>query len=147
MFVNPKKIGPSLSSAGSKPDLIIFNDYLLEQMYSIFLYSKWNKCPRILEVNSLAGLEQWRKKQYTILGSPFLHDYDVPFQPQSSTPLIEKFLDLELQSIKRSDYYFCGNDFISHYLRTNLKINNYILNSMGIPSTDFQNEVSDLEFR
>ena len=48
VFLNPKKIGTSLASAVHKPDLSIFNCYRMEQMYSIFMYSKWNKCPRIL---------------------------------------------------------------------------------------------------
>lgn len=86
----------------------------------------------------------WRKKNYLTLGSPFLHEYGAPSCP---TELDTKFSAEELQSIKRSDYYFCGNDYISHYLRSNLKLNNLIIQSLGIPAGDFLTEVIDLEYR
>jgi hypothetical protein len=87
VFVNPKKIGQSLGQASKKPDLALFNCYEMEQMYSIFMYSKWNKCPRVLELNELHGLEQWRRKTYGTLGSPFLQEYDAPAYPSSQSPL------------------------------------------------------------
>jgi len=56
VFINPKKIGQALASTTKKPDIALFNSYELEQAYSIFMYSKWNKCPRVLELNNLVGL-------------------------------------------------------------------------------------------
>lgn len=47
-FLNPNKVANSIASLGKKPDLAIFNSYQMEQMASIYLYSKFSKCPRIL---------------------------------------------------------------------------------------------------
>ena len=56
----------------------------------------------------------------------------------------EKFEPKELQSIRRSDFYFCGNDFICHYLKKHLKLNNFIINSLGLPINEFQREIVEL---
>ena len=108
------------------------------------MYSKWNRCPRVLEVNRLQGLEEWRKNNYMTVGSPFLHEYDVPSHPNQ---LEHQYTQQELESIRRSDYYLCGSDFIGNYLKKTLKINNWILHSMGLPIGDFLEEVGELEFR
>lgn len=57
------------------------------------------------------------------------------------------FEEEEASSIMRSDYYFCSTDFIADYLKRNLKLNNYILSSVGVPLLDFISEVKDLQFR
>lgn len=48
VFIHPRKVGQALASAMKKPDMALFNSYEMEQEYSIFMYSKWNKCPRVL---------------------------------------------------------------------------------------------------
>lgn len=60
VHVNGNRIAQSLAGSGQKPDVMLFNSVEMEQMYSIFLYSKWNKCPRILEIDRIHGVEQWR---------------------------------------------------------------------------------------
>jgi O-antigen biosynthesis protein len=123
--------------------MMLFNSPEMEQMYSIFLYSKWNKCPRVLELDRLEGVEHWRKGNYNANPS-FLHEYDAlsyPVLPE------ERFTGTELGSILRSDYYFCSTDFIADYLARNLKVSNYILNSVGVPINEFVAEVKDLQFR
>ena len=53
VHVNANRIAQSLTGAGHKPDIMLFNSAEMEQMYSIFSYSKWNKCPRVLELDRL----------------------------------------------------------------------------------------------
>lgn len=76
--VNPNKIMNSLVGAAKKPDIALFNSAQLEHMYSIFLFSKWNKCLRVLELNKLEGVEKWRKANYKAFSSSFIHEYDCP---------------------------------------------------------------------
>ena len=80
VHVNAKKISQSLTAATSKPDLFLFSSVAMEQMYSVFLYSKWNKCPRVLEIDRLLGVEKWTKNNFA-LDSSFIHEYDSPSAP------------------------------------------------------------------
>ena len=84
VHVNPNKIHKSLVSATAKPDIAIFNNVEMEHMYSIFLYNKWKRCFRILELNKLDGLSQWRKSQYKLFNPSFLHEYDCAMNPDES---------------------------------------------------------------
>ena len=45
-------------------------------MYSAYMYNKWNRCPRILEINYAIGLERWRKSKYSFNSSQFLLPYE-----------------------------------------------------------------------
>jgi hypothetical protein len=49
-----------LTGSARKPDIILFNSVEMEQLYSIFLHSKWSKCPKVLELNHLKGVSEWR---------------------------------------------------------------------------------------
>jgi hypothetical protein len=48
----------------------------MEEMYSAYLYNKWNKCPRILEINSIINLARMRKKRYSIHSDSFIIPYN-----------------------------------------------------------------------
>ncbi len=48
----------------------------MEEMYSAYIYNKWNKCPRVLEINYANGLERWRKRKYPINSSNLLLPYE-----------------------------------------------------------------------
>jgi len=48
VHVNPNKVWSSLSYNRDKPELALFNSVEMEEMYSLYLYSKFNKCPRVL---------------------------------------------------------------------------------------------------
>ena len=54
--VSAKRISASLSAAQVKPDIAVFNSFEMEEMYSAYMYNKWNKCPRIIEINQAVGL-------------------------------------------------------------------------------------------
>ena len=78
----------------------------------------------------MQGLKEWRRKTYALGTKSFLHDYDCPMAPDDYR---ERFSVEEEGSIMRSDFVFCGNDWISHNFKNAFKSKGYILNSMGVP--------------
>lgn len=115
----------------------------MEQYYSVYLYNKWNQCPRILEINRLDGLQLWRKQAYRDISKLYLNEQGKALYPED----FSCFLEEELRSIRRCDYYLCGNDFLFYLLTKKLKTKNASISSFGYPMIDFQNEASQLEYR
>lgn len=68
--INPKRISYSLnglSQSGFKPNMFFFDSVETEEKYSAFIYNRWNKSPRVLNINNLNGLSKWRKNNYKII--------------------------------------------------------------------------------
>ena len=56
MDIDEKRILNNLVNSKMKPDIAIFDSPETESQYSAYVYNKWNKCPRIMDINSLPNL-------------------------------------------------------------------------------------------
>lgn len=65
--INPKKVNSSMNGLKVKPNAFYFDSFETEQQYSAYLYNKWNRTPRVMDVNTLPLLEKWRRTNYQLV--------------------------------------------------------------------------------
>ena len=54
--IDEKRILNNLVNSKMKPDIAIFDSPETESQYSAYVYNKWNKCSRIVEIRELKRL-------------------------------------------------------------------------------------------
>ena len=81
--ISEKRILNSLTAARVKPEIAIFDSPETQYQYSAFLYNKWNKCPRVLQINEFRLLQNWRKNNYKSAIKDVLIPYNSPMVPNN----------------------------------------------------------------